>query len=498
MSEPEARTGDGVGLKPRDPAVSGLELDSSQPRRDAEPGGGWPADASESRAAETGVRPRWWRDMVRRRTLAAADAVAAVIAMAVLTGGLAGLAWALASLPLWILGAKLFGLYDRDHRALRHTTLDEAGVLAAWMGTMVIAVAWLVLPLTPTATPDAASIGVAWIAGFATVVPARGFGRWAWRRALPPERCLVIGDGRLARSIKRKAQLFPDLHLDVADHAYSVDEVWRDPEALTGLADRLVVASDRVDPRLVERLVVACRERQVRLSVLSPLRQRARPARRLGQIADLPVLECDTTDLSRSTLMLKRAMDLTIGSLVAFVTLPLVPLIILAIKLDGKGPVLFVQTRAGLEGQPFEMYKFRTMIPDAPERRRELVDLDALPEPVFKLSADPRVTRVGRVLRRLSLDEIPQLVNVLKGDMSLVGPRPEEVEVVERYAPEHRFRLGIKPGLTGPMQVYGRGELTFEERLEVELDYVENVGLAHDLRILAATVPSVFRGNGAI
>jgi lipopolysaccharide/colanic/teichoic acid biosynthesis glycosyltransferase len=116
---------------------------------------------------------------------------------------------------------------------------------------------------------------------------------------------------------------------------------------------------------------------------------------------------------------------------------------------------------------------------------------------MFKLNGDPRVTRVGRVLRRLSLDELPQLYNVLRGDMSLVGPRPEQVELVQRYRPEHRFRLSVKPGITGPMQIYGRGELTFADRLAVELDYVENLSMAHDLKILAVTLPTVLRGTGA-
>jgi exopolysaccharide biosynthesis polyprenyl glycosylphosphotransferase len=481
-----------------DRAAGDLDFGDGRARSGAEALRPWAPSRFPGRLVPVGARSRWWRDVARRRALAAADVVAALACMVVLTAGLAGLSWALVSLPLWVLGAKLFGLYDRDHKALRHTTLDELGPLAAWMGVMTLALAWLVLPLTPAEVPSEATIGIAWAVGFGVAGFARGLGRWGWRRAVPPERCLVVGDGRLARSIKRKSELFPDLHLDVADQPCPVKEVRRDAEAFVAMADRLVVASDRIDQALVERLVIACRDHQVKLSILSPLRQRTRPARRLGQIADLPVLECDTADLSRSTLMLKRAMDLVIGSVAALATLPLVPLIVLAIKLDDRGPALFVQRRMGLHGRPFEMYKFRTMHPDAPERRRELVDLDSLPEPVFKLRADPRVTRVGRVLRRLSLDEIPQLINVFKGDMSLVGPRPEEEEVVERYAPEHRFRLDVKPGLTGPMQVYGRGELTFEERLEVELDYVENVGLAHDLRILAATVPSVFRGNGAI
>jgi lipopolysaccharide/colanic/teichoic acid biosynthesis glycosyltransferase len=193
--------------------------------------------------------------------------------------------------------------------------------------------------------------------------------------------------------------------------------------------------------------------------------------------------------------MLKRGLDLIIGLPLALLTAPLFPLIALAIWLEDRGPVLYMQRRAGLHGAPFRLLKFRTMHVGADRSLEEL--LKELPEPMFKFRRDPRVTRVGRVLRRLSLDELPQLWNLLRGDMSLVGPRPEQLELVERYSPEHRFRLSVKPGLTGPMQVHGRGELTFAERLAVELDYVENLSLGRDLRILALTPVSVVRGTGA-
>jgi len=134
---------------------------------------------------------------------------------------------------------------------------------------------------------------------------------------------------------------------------------------------------------------------------------------------------------------------------------------------------------------------------DAEEALSEVVSLDELREPMFKVPGDPRVTRVGRLLRRFSLDELPQLFNVLRGQMSIVGPRPEQIELVERYRAEHRFRLQVKPGMTGPMQVFGRGELTFAERLAVELDYVENISLTRDLRILFHTLPAIVRGTGA-
>jgi lipopolysaccharide/colanic/teichoic acid biosynthesis glycosyltransferase len=143
------------------------------------------------------------------------------------------------------------------------------------------------------------------------------------------------------------------------------------------------------------------------------------------------------------------------------------------------------------------MLKFRTMVRDAEALLPGVVAFDELSEPMFKLPRDPRVTRIGRILRRTSLDELPQLLNVLKGDMSLVGPRPEQLDLVDRYEPEHRFRLDLKPGLTGPMQVYGRGELTFDERLAVEREYVENLTLGRDLRILALTMVAVISGRGA-
>jgi lipopolysaccharide/colanic/teichoic acid biosynthesis glycosyltransferase len=215
------------------------------------------------------------------------------------------------------------------------------------------------------------------------------------------------------------------------------------------------------------------------------------------QVADLPVFEYDTWDVPRSTMLLKRCFDLALSSLGLLLLAPLVPLIALAIKLDDRGPVFFRQRRAGLRGSPFQMMKFRTMRTDAEQRLAEFVCVDELQEPMFKLNGDPRVTRVGRFLRRLSLDEAPQLWNVLRGEMSIVGPRPEQIGIVNRYRPEHLFRLQVKPGMTGPMQVHGRGELTFSERLAVEADYIDNVSILRGLRILALTLPAVLRGTGA-
>jgi lipopolysaccharide/colanic/teichoic acid biosynthesis glycosyltransferase len=217
----------------------------------------------------------------------------------------------------------------------------------------------------------------------------------------------------------------------------------------------------------------------------------------LDHVADLPVVQYTTWDVSRSTLFIKRVADVVIAAAGLVVLAPLFALVALAIRLDSRGPVIFTQVRAGGNGRPFRMHKFRTMVSNAEALLPEIVAIETLAEPMFKLPDDPRRTRVGRFLRRASLDELPQLLNVLKGEMSLVGPRPEQLELVERYAPEQRFRLAVKPGMTGPMQVFGRGALSFEERLAVERDYIENLTLGRDLRILALTIPTALTGRGA-
>jgi len=194
---------------------------------------------------------------------------------------------------------------------------------------------------------------------------------------------------------------------------------------------------------------------------------------------------------------MKRTFDFVVALLGLVLVFPLWGVVALSIRMDSKGPVFFRQWRAGCLGRPFAMLKFRSMVANAEELLVDLVAFDELSEPVFKLHDDPRVTRVGRLLRRWSLDELPQLWNVLVGDMSLVGPRPEQVDLVERYTPEERRRLAVKPGLTGAMQVHGRGSLTLSERVAVERDYVDNLSIGRDLRIIGMTFAVVFHRRGA-
>ena len=444
---------------------------------------------------------RFWRDVRRRRMLALADVGAAVVASVLVTGSTTGAMWAVALLPAWVLIAKLFGLYDRDQRSIRHLTIDEMSVIAAWVaaGTAMLG---LLLSLTPAGPVKLSVLVAAWLAVTVVAGVLRGTVRWLWRHTTPPELTAVLGEGELASAARRKLELFPDMHLRLVDdgglplNGMNADRAASLRELVLGL-DRVIVAMEWIDPELIGQLAGICRDEQVKLSVVSPLRGRASASPHLSAVAELPVLEYDTRDPSRSTMLIKRVFDLFVSASTLVVLVPLFPLVALAIKLDSRGPVFFTQRRAGRGGVPFRMYKLRTMVADAERALPDVVVLEDLPEPMFKLRADPRVTRVGRLLRRFSLDELPQLVNVLRGEMSIVGPRPEQVELVERYLPEHRFRLDLSPGMTGPMQVYGRGDLEFSERLAVEFDYVENVSLSRDVSILFQTIPVVLRGNGA-
>ncbi len=193
----------------------------------------------------------------------------------------------------------------------------------------------------------------------------------------------------------------------------------------------------------------------------------------------------------------KRLLDL-FGTLIAVpITAPLMIGTAIVLKLSSRDPILFIQERAGEGGKVFKIYKFRTMVVNAEDLLDQVIDVDALEEPVFKLKDDPRVTRVGRFLRRWSLDELPQLYNVLRGEMSLVGPRPEETWLVERYSEWHRMRLMAKPGVTGPVQINGRGDLPLQERVRLEVEYINHYSLWKDLAILFKTIPVVIRGNGS-
>ena len=460
-----------------------------------------------------------WKDALRRRFLAGADLLAVLAgagALALVQDPLPALA-AIGLLPLWIVLAKLHGLYDRDHARIRHPTLDELSSLFHWV-TLSVGLTALALALAPDLSMTPLGAAALWSTVLAAALVLRSGARTLWRRVVPPDAGLVIGDGPLALAVRRKLELARGHHVELVDAAqlssngsaanghsangHSTSGRPAHAAALEQLIQsrgisRVVLAENDLDERTLATVVSACRSQGARLSVAPPLQAMLGTAVNLNHLAELPLVEFRTWDPSRSTMLIKRAIDLTGSLLALFAVAPVMAVVAIAIKLDSRGPALFFQVRAGREGVPFRMLKFRTMVADAEERLHELVSFEDLPEPSFKLRSDPRVTRVGRFLRRFSLDELPQLFNVIRGDMSLVGPRPEEVDLVQRYSEPERFRLSVRPGLTGPMQVHGRAELTFSERLAVEREYIENYSLRKDIKILGETVAAVISRQGA-
>lgn len=443
-----------------------------------------------------------WRESLLRRMLAAGDILAVVfggLSLGFLIGSnVNALFWTITLAPAWVVLAKLLGLYDRDQRSLRHLTIDEMPLLLTWalLGSLgVVLFFHLPVPGMLSAMDGARLFLTAFVSAFVL----RGITRRVWRIITPPERTVVIGAGPEAEAFLRKIELFPDVHIEVIAELPAIDlEQMRSGEEWWRSVDRIVVASESLDGREIAELAALGQAQHVRLSVVPLTRGLFGTAVQLNRIADLPVLEYRTWAIGRSTLLLKRAMDLLVSFVALVLLAPVFALIALAIKIDSRGPVIYSQSRAGIRGRPFRMLKFRTMVRDAEEQLKELVPFGELSEPMFKLKNDPRVTRFGRSLRRWSIDELPQLFNVLVGQMSLVGPRPEQIDLVERYEPEHRFRLAVKPGMTGPMQIYGRGALSFSERLAVERAYVENLSLGYDFRILAMTIGAVLSGKGAL
>ncbi len=452
-----------------------------------------------------------WKDAFLRRLVATAD-VAAVLARGVVAGlvaeeSLATTLWWVAVLPLWIIVAKLHGLYDEDHVRIRHRTSDEIPRLFNW-ATVSTATTSLVLTLGPVHVTAATAVA-GWAVALLLGLLLRMAARTTWRRVVTPERGVVIGNGPLADALARKLALEPGHHLALVASVVPGSEAARDARPGPGLlpeleatiaresAERVVLAMQDVDEPTLARVVATCRAHGVKLSVAPPVRAMLGTAVTLTHLAELPVIEFSTWDPSRSTVFLKRTMDIAIAAAGMVLLFPLLLLIALLIRIDSRGPALFRQPRVGQRGVAFTLLKFRTMVANAEDRLHDLVPIDELPDPMFKLPADPRVTRVGRLLRRTSLDELPQLINVLRGEMSLVGPRPEEVRLVQRYPPELMFRLEMRPGITGPMQVHGRGDLTFQERTAVEREYVENYSLEKDIKILLWTMTAVLRRRGA-
>jgi len=263
------------------------------------------------------------------------------------------------------------------------------------------------------------------------------------------------------------------------------------------VVDEVLVALPLGQLAKLEDTIARCQELGVRVRVVLAPFPHLKPRVEVETLEDEAILTLAPAPIAPLPLFCKRVLDVTVASLGLLLFAPFLPLLALAIKLDSPGPVFFRQWRCGLRGRRFVLYKLRTMVEDAEAQREKLMHLNVMDGPAFKVPHDPRVTRVGRWLRRFSLDEVPQLWNVLKGDMSLVGPRPPLPEEVAQYAPWQRRRLAMKPGLTCLWQISGRSNLPFSQWMALDLAYIDSWSLGLDLKILAKTIPAVLRGQGA-
>jgi exopolysaccharide biosynthesis polyprenyl glycosylphosphotransferase len=332
------------------------------------------------------------------------------------------------------------------------------------------------------------------------------------KRGVGVKRVVIVGAGEVGRTVMRTIVARPDLGYRVVGF---VDD---NPEKgytdigrfkALGPLDNLPAILDEERPdeviitlpwmyhRKIMGIVRECERRQVRARIVPDLFQMSLTQVNVEDLGGVPLISVRTVSISKGALLVKRLIDVTIAAVGLLLGAPLFGLIALAIRLDSPGPVIFRQTRVGLRGRLFEMYKFRSMHVGAEEQQDMLADLNEADGPIFKIRDDPRLTRVGRILRRLSLDELPQLVNVLRGEMSLVGPRPPIPAEVEKYQEWHKKRLEAPPGMTGLWQVSGRSRLSFDEMVLLDIYYLENWSLWLDFKILMRTIPKVLLGEGA-
>jgi exopolysaccharide biosynthesis polyprenyl glycosylphosphotransferase len=326
------------------------------------------------------------------------------------------------------------------------------------------------------------------------------------------DRVLIIGAGEVGRTVMRNLIAQPDLGYRVVGFIDddpvkiaadigpiralgSLDNL---PQTIKehGIAQVIITLPWQYHRKTV-RLVAEAEQAGVRARVVPDLFQLSLGGADVEAINGIPLISIKETALTGFNLTVKRTVDLALSVLTLVVLAPVWLIIAAAIKLDSPGPVFFRQQRVGRNGKLFTVFKFRSMYEDAEARMAELRAHNEADGPLFKMRDDPRRTRVGRFIRTTSLDELPQLINVVRGEMSVVGPRPGLPSEVEQYQEWHRKRLEVQPGLTGMWQVSGRSNLTFDEMVMLDIYYAENWSLGLDFRIMVRTVPQVIFGDGA-
>jgi exopolysaccharide biosynthesis polyprenyl glycosylphosphotransferase len=444
------------------------------------------------------------RDAVYRRMLAGADLVSAAIAV-LSTGLLLASDYlttaSLVVLPIVVLAAKTMGLYDRDELVLHKTTLNEAPSLFH-LATLVTLLLVATQAAANGASVDAGPLLFLWASLLVCLIGSRAVSRRLARLVTIVERCVLLGDVEHADRVKRMLEVNPQLGAElVALIPFNrVTARGEDAEAFARYLGKsnyhrvIVTHTDDQSGDMLESIRLF-KSAGIKVSVLPGLFDVLGSAVEFDDISGSTLLGVRSYGLSRSSRLLKRSMDITLAGLGLVFLAPLFAVIALAIKLDDRGPAFFRQTRVGRGGDSFGILKFRTMRTGA-ERLKAELEAQRNMEGLFKLENDPRVTRVGRLLRASSLDELPQLVNVLRGEMSLVGPRPLIVDEDSKVNGWRRQRLDLTPGMTGVWQVLPALRLPLEEMVALDYLYIVNWSLWADVQILIRTIPHVLGRRG--
>jgi exopolysaccharide biosynthesis polyprenyl glycosylphosphotransferase len=420
-----------------------------------------------------------------------------------------------ATLPGWIVLAKLYDLYEHDEERADHSTVDDAvGVFhLVTIGT------WLVFAfdsVTHLASPSLSRLLAFWCFATSFVTVARALARsLARRRITYLQNTVIVGADETGERIARKFRQHPEYGINLIGFVDGSPQeamtslggtiVLGPPERLPTIVrlfdvERVVIGFSKNPPEDTLALVRSLKDLDVQVDIVPRLFEVVGTRAGLHTVEGIPLVGLPPLRLSRSTRLLKRTMDIALAAAALAALAPLIVTIAIWIKLDSRGPVFFRQIRRGSSERTFRIFKFRTMVADADQRKHEVEHLNIHRDDdprMFKVPNDPRVTRVGTKLRRYSLDELPQLINVLKGDMSLVGPRPlilDEDRYVTQWA---RKRLDLKPGITGLWQVLGRSDIPFEEMVKLDYLYVTNWSLWGDLRLIVRTIPALLRPRHA-
>jgi exopolysaccharide biosynthesis polyprenyl glycosylphosphotransferase len=458
------------------------------------------------------------RDSLRRRTLALADVVALVVAYALLwvvdtpPNSLTSDLPLLAALPCWVLLNKILRLYDRDANLIHKSTLNELPTIVQSI-SLGTALAFLFGPLMNGVVIQRHQMVVFWALACVLTPTLRYSARALVRRRTPAERVLIVGSGHVASLVARKIAAHPEYGAEIAGYVdVPAEGEVRGGEGITrlgGVADfeavcrehdveRVVIAFSSLAHEHLLDMIRVSKRLGLKISVVPRLFEVIGHSVEIDQIEGMTLLGLRGLTRTHSTLMLKRVVDVLGAAAFLVLAFPVMAVAAIAIKLTSPGPVFFVQQRIGRGNRAFPMFKFRTMVVGADEMKADLAHLNELDDVrMFKIADDPRVTRVGRLLRRSSVDELPQLFNVLRGEMSLVGPRPLVPDENDHIIGWHRARLDLTPGLTGPWQVMGRNAIPFDEMVKLDYLYVAEWSLWNDLKLLVRTLPVVVGRRGS-